>query len=139
MCGKPRQPIFHQMTEAPLDLVAQHGAADPTADDKADPDGLLIISNPGVDDDSGGGSAGAASYDMGELGGPAQPVRSRKHRGNQAASRARPLRRRLPTMARPARVRMRKRKPCVLCRRRLFGWNVRLVTEELPVFEVHSL
>ena len=28
-------------------------------------------------------------------------------------------------MARPARVRMRRRKPCFLARRRLFGWNVR--------------
>ncbi len=31
-------------------------------------------------------------------------------------------------MARPARVRMRRRKPCVLARRRLFGWKVRLLT-----------
>jgi hypothetical protein len=31
-------------------------------------------------------------------------------------------------MARPARVRMRSRKPCVLARRRLFGWKVRLLT-----------
>jgi hypothetical protein len=31
-------------------------------------------------------------------------------------------------IARPARVRMRSRKPCVLDRRRLFGWNVRLLT-----------
>jgi hypothetical protein len=31
-------------------------------------------------------------------------------------------------MARPARVRMRRRKPCVLARRRLLGWNVRLLT-----------
>jgi hypothetical protein len=31
-------------------------------------------------------------------------------------------------MARPARVRMRSLKPCVLARRRLFGWKVRLLT-----------
>jgi hypothetical protein len=31
-------------------------------------------------------------------------------------------------MARPARVRMRRRKPWTLCRRRLFGWYVRLLT-----------
>ena len=41
---------------------------------------------------------------------------------------ARPLRRRAARMARPARVRMRRRKPCVLARRRLFGWKVRLLT-----------
>src|SRR5450432_134315 len=34
-------------------------------------------------------------------------------------------------MARPARVRIRNRNPWVLARRRLFGWNVRLLTRGL--------
>jgi hypothetical protein len=38
------------------------------------------------------------------------------------------LARRAEITARPARVRMRSRKPWVLARRRLFGWNVRLLT-----------
>jgi hypothetical protein len=38
------------------------------------------------------------------------------------------LPRRADRMARPARVRMRRRKPWVLARRRLFGWKVRLLT-----------
>lgn len=38
------------------------------------------------------------------------------------------MRRRAERIARPARVRMRRRKPWVFARRRLFGWNVRLVT-----------
>jgi hypothetical protein len=42
---------------------------------------------------------------------------------------SRPLRRRAERIARPARVRMRSRNPCVFARRRLFGWNVRLLTE----------
>ena len=46
----------------------------------------------------------------------------------QTLTRARPLRRRAARTARPARVRMRSRKPCVFARRRLFGWNVRLLT-----------
>ena len=50
----------------------------------------------------------------------------------QAESLARPLRRRAATMARPARVRIRRRKPCVRLRRRLLGWNVRLLTGKLP-------
>ena len=49
-----------------------------------------------------------------------------------ADRRARPLRRRAEMMARPARVRIRRRKPWVRLRRRLLGWNVRLLTEELP-------
>jgi hypothetical protein len=39
------------------------------------------------------------------------------------------LRRRAARTARPALVRMRSRNPCVFARRRLFGWNVRLLTE----------
>jgi hypothetical protein len=45
---------------------------------------------------------------------------------DQAVSLARPLPRRAETMARPARVRIRRRKPWTRARRRLFGWNVRL-------------
>jgi hypothetical protein len=45
---------------------------------------------------------------------------------DQADSARRPLRRRLDTIERPARVRIRKRKPCTRARRRLFGWKVRL-------------
>lgn len=48
-----------------------------------------------------------------------------------ADSFSRPLRRRAVMIARPARVRIRKRKPCVLARRRLFGWKVRLLTVRL--------
>src|SRR5271165_6006147 len=47
-------------------------------------------------------------------------------RCDQAVSARRPLRRRLDTIERPARVRIRKRKPCTRARRRLFGWKVRL-------------
>ena len=57
-----------------------------------------------------------------ELFSPPHPVSGRQHdcRG-QTATWARPLRRRDERIARPARVRMRSRKPCFLCRRRLFG------------------
>jgi hypothetical protein len=46
----------------------------------------------------------------------------------QTASCSRPLRRRAARTARPARVRIRSRKPWTFARRRLFGWNVRLLT-----------
>ena len=46
----------------------------------------------------------------------------------QPARRSRPLRRRAARIARPARVRMRRRKPWVRLRRRLLGWKVRLLT-----------
>jgi hypothetical protein len=47
---------------------------------------------------------------------------------HQTASFSRPLRRRAARTARPARVLIRSRKPCTFARRRLFGWNVRLLT-----------
>lgn len=48
----------------------------------------------------------------------------------QAESFARPRRRRDARIERPARVRIRRRKPCFFERRRVFGWKVRLDTSE---------
>ena len=53
-------------------------------------------------------------------------------RQNYADSSVRPLRRRAPRMARPARVRMRSLNPCTLERRRLFGWKVLLLIAVSP-------
>jgi hypothetical protein len=56
-------------------------------------------------------------------------ARIREDRGSTYADRlSRPFRRRAVKTALPARVRIRNRKPCTLARRRLFGWNVRLLT-----------
>src|SRR6478752_10232591 len=52
-----------------------------------------------------------------------------------AESSVRPFARRAARMARPARVRIRRRKPCFLARRRLFGWNVRLLILLLRLVE----
>lgn len=65
------------------------------------------------------------------------PVRPGEHArtasaGYYAESSVRPLRRRAARMARPARVRMRRRKPCTLARRRLFGWKVLLLIAVSP-------
>lgn len=46
----------------------------------------------------------------------------------QAERRLRPLLRRAEIIDRPARVRIRERKPCLRLRRRLLGWKVRLLT-----------
>ena len=72
-----------------------------------------------------------------EVGTATHPVRGCQHETRtrercQADSSERPLRRRADRIARPARVRMRSRKPCVLARRRLFGWKVRLLTCTSP-------
>src|SRR3954467_9350542 len=63
-------------------------------------------------------------------------ARHRWHPGvAQTASLLRPLRRRADRMDRPARVRIRRRNPCTLWRRRLFGWYVRLLTADLRRYD----
>ena len=52
---------------------------------------------------------------------------SRASKRDYADSSVRPLRRRAARIARPARVFMRRRKPWVFARRRVFGWKVRLL------------
>jgi hypothetical protein len=59
---------------------------------------------------------------------PSEPVLGWQGHASQTVSRPRPLARRADRIARPARVRIRRRKPCVLARRRLLGWKVRLLT-----------
>ena len=48
----------------------------------------------------------------------------------------RPLLRRAEMMERPARVRIRERKPCLRLRRRLLGWKVRLLTVYLSLIHI---
>ena len=59
-------------------------------------------------------------------------------RDGQADNWLRPLRRRAAMITRPARVRIRNRKPWVLARRRLFGWKVRLPLVTAVVLPVSS-
>ena len=78
-----------------------------------------------VDDHSAPSRATTAPDGCREVNPPTDPVGCREHqeiREGQAARRPRPLDRRLLRMARPARVRIRNRKPCVLARRRVLGW-----------------
>jgi hypothetical protein len=53
-----------------------------------------------------------------------------------AESSVRPLRRRAARIDRPARVRMRRRKPCTFARRRLFGWKVLLLIAVSPLVQL---
>lgn len=62
----------------------------------------------------------------GEPGSSGQQRQVSAEQADQADNSVRPLPRRAAMMARPARVRIRKRNPWVRARRRLFGWNVRL-------------
>ena len=126
-----------QMTQPAADLVAHHSPAYRPAHHEAHPRRLLVPRLPEqVTGDQFPPGAAAAAYRPRELRALPHPCRCGKHRMSpragagpgQALTRVRPLRRRAARMARPARVRMRSRNPCVLARWRLFGWNVRLLT-----------
>lgn len=95
-----------------------------------------------MDDDHAAPDALATTDHRGEVSAAPQTLRGGQHDSPrpadqtwrpQAARRARPLLRRVEMMARPARVRMRSRKPWVFARRRLFGWKVRLLTSGSPL------
>jgi hypothetical protein len=83
-----------------------------------------------MDDHGAATSSPATTNRCGELVAAPQSIRRGQHDclhphphvGGQADRRVRPLARRVEMMARPARVRMRSRKPWVFARRRLFGW-----------------
>ena len=135
--------LSHQVTQPALHQVADHGAADGLGHHQTHPGrrastlmGTGARRHQSMDHQNGPTAAPAATYDLAELGGGGQAVARGEHARQltpQAARRSRPLRRRAASTARPARVRMRRRKPWVLCRRRLFGWNVRLLKVFTPL------
>jgi hypothetical protein len=119
----------HKRAKPPLDAVPGDRRANRPAHHKSYPGRLLPVPNVLADQQvpyhQGPARAGPGAHGQRELRAAAHPGLGRQ---DQALSWSRPLRLRAARMARPARVRMRSRKPCVLARRRLFGWNVRLLT-----------
>jgi hypothetical protein len=118
----------HQLTKPPLDPVPGHRRANRPADHKSYPGRFALMEtvwpHQQVAHDGRPARASPGAYGQRELGAVPHPGRGRQ---DQALSRSRPLRLRAARTARPARVRMRSRKPWVFARRRLFGWNVRLL------------
>jgi hypothetical protein len=117
----------HKLTKPSLDAVPGHGRANRPADYEAYSGRLTGCLGAGqqVTYDQRPTRARPGAHGQRELRAAAHPGLGRQ---DQALSRSRPLCLRAASTARPARVRMRSRKPCVLARRRLFGWNVRLLT-----------
>ena len=129
--GRPDEPSTHELPQPTLDQVPRHRGADGLGHDKTDhrPGGRVIGPCRQMHHEGVPSAARTSAHRLLEVGSAAHAVRSGQHRRwRQAESSARPLRRRAARIARPARVRMRRRKPWVLARRRLFGWKVRLVT-----------
>lgn len=119
----------HECTELPLHAVSRDRRANRPAYHESYPGRFspvqLVIANQKVAYHAGPARSGPGAHGQGEFRAAAHPGLGWK---DQALSRSRPLRLRAARTARPARVRMRSRKPCVFARRRLFGWNVRLLT-----------
>lgn len=119
----------HQLAKTPLHLVPGHSRTNRPADHESHPGRLdlsLVRPYQQVAHDSGPADTDPGAHGQPELGTVTHPGLGRQ---DQALSRSRPLCLRAARTARPARVRIRSRKPCVFARRRLFGWNVRLLTE----------
>ena len=119
----------HKRAKPPLDAVPGDRRANRPAHHKSYPGRLLPVPNVLADQQvtyhQGPARTGPGTHGQRELRAAAHPGLGRQ---DQALSWSRPLRLRAARTARPARVRMRSRKPCVFARRRLFGWNVRLLT-----------
>ncbi len=119
----------HKLTKPPLDAVPYYCRPYGPADHESYPGRLQVLGTVGphqqVAYDQRPARTSPGAHGERELRAPAHPGLGRQ---DQALSFSRPLCLRAARTARPARVRMRSRKPCVLARRRLFGWNVRLLT-----------
>ena len=119
----------HKLTKAPLDPVPGHRGANRPADYESYPGRFPVVDSVGphqqVTHHARPARTSPGAHGQREFGAAAHPGLGGQ---DQALSLSRPLCRRAARTARPALVRMRSRKPCVLARRRLFGWNVRLLT-----------
>jgi hypothetical protein len=126
-----------RLAQEPLRAVATDGVPDLPGGDDGQP-GLVrphrgrlsrsvsIRTPEAVDRQQFPGTTPPAAQDALDVRRPGQPSRTDRcgcwTEIGHAVSLARPRRRRLFTIARPARVRIRERKPCLRERRRLFGW-----------------
>jgi hypothetical protein len=119
-----------QGAQTTLDTMADHGVAHGSADHEPDPGRLRGVTHHEMHDEGLGAGTPTGAGDAPQVTTTGESMRRRKHGSGSRASRVedqtarllRPLRRREDRMERPARVRMRSRKPCTLWRRRLFGW-----------------
>ncbi len=121
--------------------MADDGVADDATHDEPDPSGVRPVVTHDVDDQEVAAAAATRADHPPDVTTVGEPMRRGEHgRGSRAGVEPRGLR---PPGScgpcggartrwlRPARVRMRSRKPCTLWRRRLFGWYVRLLTRSL--------
>jgi hypothetical protein len=116
-----------ERSQPPPQPVAHHGRTNRTADRERDARrhrvGVVEVRAPQ------GLASGSATF-------PSKPIEgsSVADAPDQADSRVRPFNRRDLMIARPARVRIRARNPCLRARRRVLGWKVRFTSDSLSQF-----
>lgn len=127
---EPRAVPVDRCPEAAADMVAHDGRADlsPHGIGQARWDGL-VAGHEGQRD--GPPATPRTRYQSRERGPVSDPPGVTQIPLGQAVSRARPFSRRALTTARPARVRIRARNPCVRMRLRFLGWKVRFTHDLL--------
>ena len=129
-----------RLAQQPLHPVALDRAADLAADRDAEARVVGVArAREGVEHEVPAGVRAALAIDPLELGAAGEPappslagpaaLGARAVGHPQGVSRLRPLRRRRSRIARPPRVRMRARNPCVRARLRFLGWYVRFTGE----------
>lgn len=114
--------------QTPGNPVSRNGIANCLADDQPHPRWQFTRAQKAIGKHTIPAGSGALPGGGGESRRISQPVLGWEH-DRQADRRSRPLLRREARMARPARVRIRARKPWVFARRRLLGWNVRFMAQ----------
>lgn len=120
----------HDLSKTTFHSVPNNGVSNGLGYDETHACSVGIISiNQAVCHQMGRAHTDASFEDSSEVVSAADPVSRGDH--TYAETSARPLRRRAARIERPARVRMRRRKPCFLARLRLLGWKVRLLTSSL--------
>ena len=126
-CSQLTEPRTHDLAQAAFGAVAHHGISDGLGYDETHACSVGIIGvSQAVRHEMLCAHPDPGSEDSSEVFAAADPMCRVKHA--QAEMSERPLRRRAARIERPARVRIRRRKPCFLARLRLLGWNVRLLT-----------
>jgi hypothetical protein len=116
-----------------LRAVALHGTTDPSRRHHGDASATIVVTASDVDHREAAGPLVTGAQHRADIAAGAEPIVSDRGHDGQADSFARPRRRRFLTTARPERVRIRERNPCLRARRRLFGWKVRFTTEPSPL------
>lgn len=135
--GHRRQQSCHPVPQHALRAIADNGVANGLGHHQADPVVDRRRARGCHDEPRARRSSGTTTAQhCGKIRTVAQSVVRRQHcrlTGGrpvvpQAEILLRPLARRADRIERPARVRIRRRKPCTLARRRVLGWKVRLLT-----------